>query len=282
MDDLELTRLAERIEARATEELVRAAPSDLVASLGLACEWIGAAFRQQAAGVDVLAFNRAFHVGMTEPMTEARVDEILAAFAKARAPRFFVQVAPGAEPAALPAWLEARGLRVHNRWMRLVADPNVRLPVGAVPHGWRIEHIGPDEASVFAAIDARAFGHPREVEPWTAALVGRAGFRHYLAFDGDIPIGTGAFFVEDHVAWFGYASTVEAYRGKGVQSALIAYRLAEARLLGCRLIAVETAEDRPEKPAPSYRNLSRLGFRTLHARENWIGIPAAEPGRTPG
>ncbi len=276
MTDLEITRLAERIEARTVEGLVEAAPPGLAASLGIAGQWIGSVYCVQTARVDILAFNRALNIGMSEPAREEDLDRIDAAFRSAGVQRYFVQVAPGAEPGALSGWLEARGLHIHNRWTRLVRDPSAPLPVRAIPPGWRVEHIGRDEADALAAIDARAFGYPHEIEPWTAALVGRPGWRHYLAFDGDIPIGTGALFVADQAGWFGYAATVEAYRGKGVQSSMIAHRLAEARMLGCRIVVVETAEDRPEKPNPSYRNLSRLGFRTLYARDNWIGQPAGQ------
>ncbi|MGH7726733.1 MAG: GNAT family N-acetyltransferase [Candidatus Eiseniibacteriota bacterium] len=268
--DLELIRLAEHVEARATESYAEAAPAEIAGKLGLAGERIGPIYRLEAAHVDVLAFNRAFNIGMDGPAREEELDRIDAAFVASHVPRYFVQIAPGAGPAAISDWLTARGFKIHNRWMRLARDPAAPIPVGAVPQGWRVEHIGTDEADAFAAIDARGFGYPREVEPWTAALVGRPGWRHYMAFDGDIPVGTGAMFTEDQVGWFGFAATLEAYRGRGVQSSLIAFRLAEARLLGLETIVVETAEDLPERPAPSYRNLIRLGFRTLYARDNWI------------
>jgi hypothetical protein len=43
-----------------------------------------------------------------------------------------------------------------------------------------------------------------------------------------------------------------------------------ARALGCRMIAVETAADTPEKPNPSTHNLRRLGFELLYERVNWV------------
>ena len=36
------------------------------------------------------------------------------------------------------------------------------------------------------------------------------------------------------------------------------------------MVVLETAEDRPEKPAPSYHNQIRFGFRPLYAKDNWL------------
>ena len=72
------------------------------------------------------------------------------------------------------------------------------------------------------------------------------------------------------MAWFSFAGTREGHRGRGAQSALIARRLRDARLAGCTRVSVETAEDKPEKPAPSFRNLRRLGFRFAYLRPNFL------------
>jgi GNAT superfamily N-acetyltransferase len=274
---------AEHLEARTAEEFVRAAPADLAERLGVAGEWLGPVYRMQARAVDVLMFNRALHLGLAEPATEAALDAIVGAFRAAGVARFFIQVAPGAEPAdRLPGWLAARGLAPYNRWMRLAGDPAARLPVGAVPAAWPVDEIGPAEAAAFSAIDGRGFDLPPAMWPWTAALVGRPGWRHFVARDGATPIATAAMFTAGDLAWFGFAATLEAYRGRGAQSTLIAHRLAAARAAGCRHAIVETAEDRPDKPAPSFRNLVRLGFRVLYARDNWLGLnPAGAAGRTP-
>jgi len=40
--------------------------------------------------------------------------------------------------------------------------------------------------------------------------------------------------------------------------------------LGCRHLIVETAEDRPEKPGISCRNVQKMGFEIAHLRPNWL------------
>jgi GNAT superfamily N-acetyltransferase len=135
---------------------------------------------------------------------------------------------------------------------------------------WRVEAIGPERALDFGRINATAFGEPPLLEAWSAAIVGKPDWTTYLADDRETPIACAGIRIAGGVAWMGMAGTLEAYRGRGAQSALIARRLADAREWGCHLVVLETAEDHPDKPAPSYRNQIRFGFRPIYARENWL------------
>ena len=56
---------------------------------------------------------------------------------------------------------------------------------------------------------------------------------------------------------------------------MIARRIDDARALGCRCLSVETAEDKPGQPAPSFHNVTRLGFRIAYYRDNYLGVTAA-------
>src|SRR5574341_1190396 len=115
-----------------------------------------------------------------------------------------------------------------------------------------------------------AFGFPPPLVVWSAALVGRPGWRHYLAFDGVRPIATAGMYIAGDAAWLGWAATVDDARGRGAQTALIVRRIADAAAAGCRHLVVETAEEKPDKPNPSTRNLRRLGFTELYLRPNYI------------
>jgi ribosomal protein S18 acetylase RimI-like enzyme len=92
-------------------------------------------------------------------------------------------------------------------------------------------------------------------------------------------VGTGSLFVKGEWASLGFAATLPQARGRGVQSALIVRRIADARAMGCRHLSVETAEDKPDKPAPSFHNVTRLGFRVAYfgiaPRANWFGSARA-------
>jgi len=54
----------------------------------------------------------------------------------------------------------------------------------------------------------------------------------------------------------------------------LARRIAEARAAGCRWLSIETSEERPGHPSPSYRNVIRAGFSVAYIRPNHIGTTA--------
>ena len=101
-----------------------------------------------------------------------------------------------------------------------------------------------------------------------SALVGRPGWRCYLAYDGGLPVACAAMFVREGWAWLGVAATLADHRGHGAQKALIARRLADGIAAGVAGFTVETG--RPdagtEANHPSFRNLSGAGFVMAYAR----------------
>ncbi len=263
---LEIVRALEAAEAAACRSYTTAAPTEVAAGLGLAASDLGPALAVRATAFDILMYNRVVGLGVAAPAREGELDRAIAFFRDAGVPRCMVHEAPGAEPAVLPAWLEARGFARHNHWLRL------HRPV-ARPQGLpdpRVRPIGREHAEVFARTDAEAFGHPLSMVPWFAATVGREGWHHFGAFEDGEPAGFGALFVAGEVAWFGFACTREGFRRRGIQSALIDARLAAAAELGCARVAVETADDTPERPNPSTHNLRRAGFVDSYRRPNWV------------
>lgn len=94
-----------------------------------------------------------------------------------------------------------------------------------------------------------------------------------MAFHGGKPVSTGAVYFNGDTAWISFAATLEEYRGRGAQAALLSARINEARRRGCKWISVETAEDTSEHDAPSYRNMFRYGFRMLYKRPNYVFDP---------
>jgi GNAT superfamily N-acetyltransferase len=99
---------------------------------------------------------------------------------------------------------------------------------------------------------------------------------HYVARDGGRVVGTGAMFVHGDGAWLGWGGTLRSHRGRGIQSAMVARRIEDARARKCTWLTVETAEDLPERPNPSYRNMERAGFRVLCLRPSHAWLPPGE------
>jgi hypothetical protein len=259
----------ERVEVAGLADIYRMMPPAYAAAERIGARWFGSALGIRAARADVLAFNRVVGLGVAEPATTGVLDAALGWFRDAGVPRAFVQVAPHAEPALLAAWLQARGLTYYNNWIRLWRD-TTPLPPQATT--LRVEQVGVDRAETFARIFAEAFHVPLDAGRKMTSTVGRPGWRHYMAFDGETPVATATLFLMGDSGWLSAAATSEAARGRGAQSALIARRIADAHAAGATLLSVETAEPTATREAPSYRNVTRLGFEVAYKRANWLWV----------
>jgi len=257
----------EEAEAMALADMGRAAGSDLAEALGVAVQQVPGRVALRAASADVLALNRILVTDLDSALHDSALEYAIAWYRDAGVRRFFVQLGPVAGAGDLRQRLEAYGLTHYNNWTRLYrgveAYPDVQTDL-------RIEQIGTEQATLFAEVATTAFGMPEAVRPWLAAAVGRSGWGHYLALDADTPVAAAALHVQGKIGWMGFASTNASHRRRGAQSALIGRRIADARAQGCRWLSVETAEDLPERPAPSLHNLRRFGFQVAYTRPNYL------------
>jgi hypothetical protein len=257
--------LLEQSEIDALADMYRAAAPPFAAAHRIAFQRCGALAAFSAGGFDVLALNRVVGAGL-EPVDAAALDAALAVVKSAGAPRLFASVAPGAHAREAVDALDARGFHLRNHWIKLqrgVDDPPAQST------SLRVARIHASRALAFGAVVATSFGWPEPCGRWVAATVGLRGWTHFGAFDGDDLVATGVLRVEGHTGWFGLAATLDRARGRGAQSALIAERVRAARALGCTRLVIETAQPRPDNPAPSFRNVARLGFAVAYERPNY-------------
>lgn len=98
-------------------------------------------------------------------------------------------------------------------------------------------------------------------DEYCAAMRSLPRSQDLVVLDDGVAVAAASFTMVGDIAWFGGAGTVEARRGSGFQSALIAERLHRAVDAGGRL-AVATAVP----SGPSARNLLRAGFQLLYVR----------------
>ncbi|HKZ71229.1 MAG TPA: GNAT family N-acetyltransferase [Anaerolineales bacterium] len=261
-----IARLVEFGEAEAYADLYNATPPDYAAQFGIGVHRIESAFMFTALAFDIPLFNRVVGLGLREPATEAMVDEAIAHFQGRGVKHFAFQTSPEAQPVGLGGWLTARNLRSPDNWVKMIRGTE---PPPEIKTDLRVELIGPDDTNAFSEIAAIAFGMPPVVGAWLTPITGRAGWRHYLAFAGDGPVGCGALFVKDKIGWLGIAGTLPAARGRGAQGALMAGRIRDATELGCEWIITETGEETLANPNPSYRNMVRMGFKLIYPRPNY-------------
>jgi GNAT superfamily N-acetyltransferase len=264
----ELALVTEFAEAGACIDLCEAVPAQFAAEFGIRVERIGSAVALMAEKFDIPLFNRVIGLGVKEPATETMLEDIAALY-RPSGVKYMVQLCPSALPALLPEWLEARDVKLRDNWAKAYrrAEPVVSET------SLRLEVIGTEWASAFVNIAGTAFGMPDIVLHMIATLIGRQGWRHYMTFDGDQPVGIGSLFVRGHVGWLGVGATLPSHRGRGSQGAIMARRISDAGELGCKWVVTETGEDKPESPNPSYHNMVRTGFKLAYLRPNYIYNP---------
>jgi GNAT superfamily N-acetyltransferase len=77
-------------------------------------------------------------------------------------------------------------------------------------------------------------------------------------------------FVDGEGAWLGLMATVEAFRGRGAQKALLHRRLRDAQAAGCSWATADTAQPTPTKPNPSLHNMQAVGFTISYERADYV------------
>lgn len=151
--------------------------------------------------------------------------------------------------------------------------PDGRADV-ALPPGVLVRPSGTDEKELYLDLFQQAFDDRSERDPeyrafqWAEdALPG--GARYIAELDGQ-PVGMASFPVLDGIGFLGTAGVLREFRGRGIQTALIRRRLADAPCLGCDLVLVGGSPG-----STTYRNFERAGLRLIPTGMSW-GERAAE------
>lgn len=212
-------------------------------------------------------YSKVAGVGFGGVPDDAELAEVERRFAEHGAGVSF-EVAALADP-ELVQRLSGRGYRVtsfENVLVRdLAVDPPPAPEAVAVSRegdprdeGWRRTWLG---LVVEAALHPDTQGLPQH-EQFPRAVLEEAelagldaGVRGYLASLDGVPAGGAGLRLVDGLAQMAGAGTVPALRRRGVQTALVAARLADARTAGCDLAVVTT-----QPGSPSHANTQRMGF----------------------
>ncbi len=230
----------------------------------------GGAFAGAVPDLDVLALNRVIGLGLDRAVTSEDLDYLVRFFKSAGSRRFFIQLSPLIEQSDLPDLLSQKGFRPYNRWAKLIRS--LQVPVPTVPNSkLEVIQISEKQADLYGQIIFDSFNwQDKRMTSWLAASVGKSGYRHYLVYLEGKAIAAGALYIHQEYASMAFAGTLPAYRGLGAQRLLLQTRLQQAKDMGCQYAFSETAEDKPERPVQSFRNMLKLGFEPAYLRENWI------------
>lgn len=133
------------------------------------------------------------------------------------------------------------------------------------------------EAQAASEMMARAYGIPEDVARFFNVLLAmtdsKVKNRGYFAYvDGaDQPVGWSylVYLPDSPIALLGGAATLPEHRGRGIYSALVARRLADARADGCRAAVIQAVRSTSAPIA------AKLGFREVCGLEfyAWDGVP---------
>ena len=226
---------------------------------------------------DGAPFNKVVGLGFGGVPADPALDDVESAYA-ARGAAVQVELAHLADPEI--------GVTLTGRGYRLVGFENVlgrALRSGETPlapAGVEIRQCDDGELDAWLDVVVTGFAHPddqgvathedfpREVVERAERDLVAAGALTYLARREGVTAGGGGMRITDGVAQLVGAATAPQHRRRGVQSALLATRLAEAADAGCDIAVVTTAPG-----SKSQQNVQRQGFHLLYTRAVLLKVP---------
>ena len=223
-------------------------------------------------------FNKVVGLGFDGVPIAAELDVIEKAFADRGAPTQ-VELAHLAE-SAIGELLSDRGYRLESfeNVLGLALDSDDPEPI--TPPGIEVRRSTADELDAWIAVVADASTYqdtqglpwhdefPREAIENAERDFAAAGGIRYAAFRDGVLAGGADFRITEGIAQLAGAATAPAHRRHGVQSALVAARLADARAAGCDIAVIVT-----QPGSKSQQNAQRRGFDLLYTRATLVKHP---------
>ena len=190
---------------------------------GLAADERGRAFLMAAPGCPIPPFNQVLGIGRHGPATIDEISEATAWFADRGVYRYWLQLGTGPVPSRVERWLAAHHFVLEYRSVLLARS--LRAPLAGAASDLDVRRVGADAARGVGRVAAESFGWPPAAQDLSACVVGRPGWRHYLVYEGPVPVGGGAAYEADGTVWLGFGGVLATHRRRGGQAALLARRI---------------------------------------------------------
>jgi len=220
--------------------------------------------------------NKMIGVGFDGPPDERELDRVERVFADRGAP-LQAEVSTLADP-AWHACLARRGYEprgFENLLGYPLASDAGPAPEPALPDGYSIERATTENLPTLTDVMVEGFGAPDmggvggdaippadELRRWFTLTMAVPGFEGVLVRADGIIVAGGILRLDGGVAQFCGAATRPEFRRRGLQSALLRWRLAHAHAKGCDVAVVTT-----QPASKSQQNAQRAGFQLLSARQ---------------
>jgi len=222
-------------------------------------------------------YNKVAGLGFGGVPDPAALDEIEKAFASCGSP-VQIELAQLADP-AVGALLAGRGYRLESFENVLGRAINGQLE-RVMPPGVEVRLSGEEESEAWLGAVAEGSVHPdTQGVPWheefsREAIIGAerdsaaAGDVRYAALRDGVVVGGATMRMAEGVAQLTGAATAPAHRRRGVQTALLSARLADAAAAGCDVAVIIT-----QPGSKSQQNAQRRGFDLLYTRAVLVRQP---------
>jgi GNAT superfamily N-acetyltransferase len=272
--DTALAERIERVEARLIARAGEAARRRTADAAGFAIPIAGgvASFAEEGS-----PFNKIAGLGFGAVPSAAALDEIEQAFAALGAP-VQVELAHLGDP-AVGALLTERGYRLAS-FENVLGRALEGEPERVTPPGVEVRRSGDDELDAWLEVVVDGVAHPdtqglaahedlpREVVERAERDFAAAGVMRYVALRDGVIAGGASLEMAEGVAQLAGAATAPAQRRRGIQSALLSARLADAAAAGCDVAVVTT-----QPGSRSQQNVQRRGFDLLYTRAVLVKQP---------
>jgi len=257
------------------------------AEAAVACaERLVAAHGNGAGAIASVAGGYAVYCGANSPVTQAVGLGLNGAVSKEefdRLEEFYfsrkemvrVETCPMVDGSLIEQYRE-RGYHV-SEFSNVMVRPVEKSAAGALPDGMEIRKVGDGEIDLWTLTVAQGFAEHFPVTQEILSVMrlfadGKNTECYFARVDGKIA-GGATLALRGRIAGLFGASTLPAFRNRGVQTALLHARMQRAAEQGCEL-----AMSLALPGSASQRNITRRGFRTLYTRVKFERALPAERG----
>jgi ribosomal protein S18 acetylase RimI-like enzyme len=273
--DIALARRIEQAEAQLIAEASQAARRRRADRAGFVIPVAGgvASFAEHDS-----PFNKVAGLGFGGVPSAAALEDIERAFAAFGA-QVQIELAHLADP-AIGAMLSERGYQLQS-FENVLGLALTGMPEPVTPAGIEVRPSGEEELGAWVDVLVEGDLHPDtqgvpQHEQFPRDVLARAerdtgaapGVRRYVALRNGVIAGGASFRVSDGIAQFTGAATAPQHRRRGIQTALLAVRLADAAAAGCDIAVITTAPG-----SKSQQNAQRQGFDLLYTRAVLVKQP---------
>lgn len=136
-----------------------------------------------------------------------------------------------------------------------------------VLHEFKIVQVTEENAEEFIRLIGLSTGltYEAEIIKQKSEYFYRPNFKNYIAYIGGQPAGMGSLFICENEGYIANDYTFPDFRGKGLQSALIHYRLEVAKEMNLEMVYTDV-----EFGTTSHNNMLKIGFRLVYVNSFWI------------